>query len=177
MTLDQTVNAEIKADMSLMERVMLYIPGYRGYKKANLRREADRAVRNELANVIQGTKTDLAEIQRGLVTQPNLMLDVERIRTKVDKYETSIKKAVNGYSAFHDALKIDEKDLEALVEWDAKLIDNIQLLRQAASDLLETVDSGADAKAEIRNLERGLDDMMEAYDERDAIMKGISEEA
>ncbi|MDY5678327.1 MAG: hypothetical protein SPF21_00005, partial [Candidatus Methanomethylophilaceae archaeon] len=131
MGLNDTVKDKMKGDMSLTERIALYIPGYRGYKEKNLRREQDRAVRNELSRAIQGTKSDLAEIQRELVTKPKLMLDVERIRTKVDRYDIDIKKAVNGYSGFHDATKILEADLDRLVEWDAQLIDDIQLMRRA----------------------------------------------
>lgn len=173
MTLDETVKGEMKSELSLIERIALYIPGYRGYREKNLRREEDRAVRGELSRAIQGTKQDLATIQRELASQPELMMDLERIRTKVDKYDISIKKAVNGYSGFHAAVKILEDDLDALVRWDAKLIDDIKLLREGTADLLDSVDRGMDVKAEIRNLERGVDSMMEDYNQREAVMKGF----
>ena len=167
MGLDDTVKDKMKGDMSLTERIALYIPGYRGYKEKNLRREQDRAVRNELSRAIQGTKADLAEIQRELVTKPKLMLDIERIRTKVDRYD------IDGYSAFHDATKILEADLDRLVEWDAQLIDDIQLMRRATADLLESVDNEDDVKAEVRNLERGVDGLIEAYQKRESVMRGF----
>ncbi len=173
MTLDETVKGEMKSELSLIERIALYIPGYRGYREKNLRREEDRAVRGELSRAIQGTKQDLATIQRELASQPELMMDLERIRTKVDRYDISIKKAVNGYSGFHAAVKILEDDLDALVRWDAKLIDDIKLLREGTADLLDSVDRGMDVKAEIRNLERGVDSMMEDYNQREAVMKGF----
>ena len=170
MALNDTVKDKMKSDMSLTERIALYIPGYRGYREKNLRREQDRAVRNELSRAIQGTKADLATIQRELVSQPNLMLDVERIRTKVDRYDVDVRKAVNGYSAFHDAVKILEDDLDRLVRWDAELI---ELMRQATSDLLRSVDDADEVKAEIRNLERGIDGLIEAYLQRESVMRGF----
>ena len=173
MALNDTVKDKMKSDMSLTERIALYIPGYRGYRAKNLRREQDRAVRNELSRAIQGTKADLATIQRELVSQPNLMLDVERIRTKVDRYDVDVRKAVNGYSACHDAVKILEDDLDRLVKWDAELIDDIQLMRQATSDLLRSVDDADEVKAEIRNLERGIDGLIEAYLQRESVMRGF----
>ena len=176
MTLDETVKGEMKGELSLIERIALYIPGYRGYKERNLRREEDRAVRGELSRAIQGTKQDLATIQRELASQPELMLDLERIRTKVDRYDISIKKAVNGYSGFHDAVKVMEDDLDALVKWDARLIEDIKLLREGTADLLDSVDRGMEVKAEIRNLERGVDSMMEDYNQREAVMKGFANE-
>ena len=110
--LDTTVKSKMKSDMGLFEKIKMYIPGYKGYKEKNLRRDADRAVRQELSRTIQGAKADLAEIQRGLIDDFDLMMDIERIRTKVDKYDIDIKKAVNGYSAFHDSVKILEDDLD-----------------------------------------------------------------
>ena len=176
MTLDQTVKSEMKSEMSLTERVAMYIPIYRGYKEKNLRREEDRAVRGELSRALQGTKAELATIQRELVSQPDLMMDLERIRTKVDRYDISVKKAVNGYSGFHTAVKILEDDLDALVQWDAKLIEDIRLLREGTADLLDSIDRGMEVKAEIRNLERGVDSMMEDYNQRETIMKGFGGE-
>lgn len=176
MSIDEKVKSEMKDKMSLTERIALYIPIYRGYKEKNLRREEDRAVRNEVARSIQGTKADLSTIQRELVDQPELMMDMERIRTKIDRYDIKVRKAVNGYSGFHTAVKIDESDLDALVRWDAKLIEDILLLREATSDLLKTVDLGAEAKAEMRNLERGVDSMIEDYDQRETVMRGFATE-
>ena len=176
MGIDETVRTEMKSELSLIERIALYIPGYRGYREKNLRREEDRAVRNEVAKSLKGTKADLATIQRELASQPDLMLDIERIRTKVDRYDVSVRKAVNGYSGFHSAVKISEDDLDALVRWDAKLVEDIQLLRQGTAELLRTVDLGADAKAEIRNLERGVDSMIEDYNQRETVMKGFDEQ-
>lgn len=177
MGIDEKVRSEMKGEMSLVERIAMYIPVYRGYREKNLRREEDRAVRNEVARSIQGTKADLATIQRQLVGQPDLLLDMERVRTKVDRYDVMVRKAVNGYSAFHTAVKISEDDLDALVRWDAKLVDDIQLLRQATADLLRTVDLGAEAKAEMRNLERGVDSMIEDYNQRESVMKGFADAA
>ncbi len=176
MSLDTKVRSEMKEKMSLTEKIGLYIPIYKGYKEKNLRREEDRAVRGELSRALQGTKSDMGAIALGLVNQPQLMMDMERIRTKVDRYDIDIKKAVNGYSGFHDAIKIDETDLDALVTWDAKILEDIMALRQVTEELLQAIDDGRDARAEMRALERGLDDMMEAYNEREAIMKGFVEE-
>ena len=174
MTLDDTVKKEMKSELCATERIAMYIPIYRGYREKNLRRDEDRAVRAELSRAVQGTKADLSNIQRELVDQPKLMMDVERIRTKVDKYDIDIKKAVNGYSAFHTSVKVLEDDLDSLVKWDARLMDDIQLLKVAAEQLLQHLDGGEDVKAEVRNLERNIDDMIEAYNQREAVMKGFA---
>ncbi len=175
MTIDERIRSEIKDDMSIIERIKMYIPGYGGYRERNVARDADRAVRKEVSIAIQGTKADLATIQRELIGRPELMMDVERIRTKVDRYDVSIQKAVNGYSGFRDTVKIEEEELNALMRWDAQLIEDIRLMRQATADLLESVDEGRESKAEVRNLERGIDGLMENYNRRESVMKGFAD--
>ncbi|MBR6204842.1 MAG: hypothetical protein IKQ60_07330 [Candidatus Methanomethylophilaceae archaeon] len=163
----------MKSDMGLFEKIKMYIPGYKGYKEKNLRRDADRAVRQELSRTIQGAKADLAEIQKAVLDDFDLMMDVERIRTKVDKYDIDVKKAVNGYSAFHDSVKILEADLDKVMAWDAKILDDIQAMREATEKLLDMADEGTLVRKDLRKYERCIDDMLEDYNQREAIMKGF----
>ena len=174
--LDSVVKSKMKSDMGLFEKIKLYIPGYKGYKEKNLRRDADRAVRLELSRAIQGSKMDLGEIQKGVIDDFDLLTDVERIRTKVDRYDIDIKKAVNGYSGFHDSVKILEADLDKVMEWDAKILEDIQSLREATERILELVDEGSLQRKDLRKFERCIDDMIEAYNEREAVMKGFQTE-
>ena len=174
--LNETVTSKMKGDMGLFERIKLYIPGYKGYKEKNLRRDADRAVRAELSRAIQGSKMDLCEIQKGVLNDFDMMMDVERIRTKVDRYDVDVKKAVNGYSGFHDSVKILEKDLDRVMEWDAKILEDIHALREATENILDAVDEGTIQRKDLRKYERCVDDMIEAYNEREAIMKGFQAE-
>ncbi|MBR4226617.1 MAG: hypothetical protein IKR86_07625 [Candidatus Methanomethylophilaceae archaeon] len=174
--LDNTVKSKMKSDMGLFEKIKMYIPGYKGYKEKNLRRDADRAVRQELSRSIQGSKADLAEVQKAVIDDFDLMMDVERIRTKVDKYDIDIKKAVNGYSAFHDSVKILEADLDRVMAWDAKILDDIQAMREATEKILEMADEGSLARKDLRKYERCIDDMLEDYNQREAIMKGFQSE-
>lgn len=177
MALNDTVRTEMKGDMSLISRIAMYIPGYRGYRERNLRRDEDRAVRSELARFIDGVKSDLAEAQRELAsTNPDLMMEVERLRTKADRYHTDVKKAVNGYSGFHDSVNITAEDLDRVVQWDGRLVEDIEDLRQITRSVLDMVDEGSLSKADIRGTEKLLDRMIEDYAARDSVMKGFVEQ-
>ncbi|NLL94328.1 MAG: hypothetical protein GX224_00970 [Thermoplasmatales archaeon] len=167
----------MKDNQSLIERIALYIPIYRGYKQKNLRRDEDRAVRQEVARALEGTKIDLGTIHRAVIDDPGLMRDVDRIRAKVDRYHTSVKKAVNGYSGWHASVKIMEAELEMLIRWDAALIDGVKELREETAALLASVDAGEYAiKADLRKLEGTVDFMTEQYNQRDAVMRGFAED-
>ena len=166
----------MKKNQSLIERIGLYIPIYKGYKEKNLRREEDRAVRNEVARVLERVKLDLVTIQRATVNDLDLMRDTERIRSKADRYYIDVKKAVNGYSAFHDAVKILEAELDALIEWDAKLMDDAASLKVETEGIVRRIDSGeTNIKAPLRELEITIDKLLEDYNGRETVMRGFQE--
>ena len=176
MSLDQKVQQKMDNDRSLTERIALYVPIYRGYKQKNLRRDEDRAVRQEVARVLETVKNDLATVQRASVNDLALMRDAERIRAKADKDYIGVKKSVGGYSRFHDPVKITESDLQNLVRWDAMLIENAVLLKSQTEALIQAADSGSgDMKTMLRELEKRVDVLAEEHTARDAVMKGFKE--
>ena len=166
----------MKKNQSLVERIGLYIPIYRGYKEKNLRRDEDRAVRTEVSRVLERAKLDFATIQRATVNDLDLMRDSERIRSKIDRYYIDVKKAVNGYSAFHASVKILESELDALIEWDAKLMDDANQLKEDTALIVRQIDSGDNnLKASMRALEITIDKLIEDYNGRETVMRGFKE--
>jgi len=176
MALETTVENQMKKNRSLVEKIGLYIPIYRGYKEKNLRREEDRAIRNEVARVLERAKLDLVTVQRATVNDLDLMRDTERIRSKADRYYIDVKKAVNGYSAFHAAVKILESELDALIQWDANLIDGAIALKAETDALVKMIDAGEkNLKVPLRELEITIDKLIEDYNGRETVMRGFKE--
>jgi hypothetical protein len=166
----------MKKNQSLVERIGLYVPVYKGYKEKNLRRDEDRAIRAEVARVLERAKLDLVTVQRATVNDLDLMRDTERIRSKADRYYIDVKKAVNGYSSFHTSIKIMESELDALIEWDAKLIDDAVALKDETAALVERIDAGeTKLKAPLRELEITIDKLIGDYNGRETIMRGFAE--
>ena len=58
--LENSAEASIGKNRTLIERIQMYIPIYRGYKQKNLRRDEDRAIRDVVAKVLTAVKNDLA---------------------------------------------------------------------------------------------------------------------
>ncbi len=54
--------AEAKDQMRLSERIAAAIPGFRGYKEKELRRESDKLLRNHLSLKLSNAKSDLRTI-------------------------------------------------------------------------------------------------------------------
>ena len=174
--LENSAEASIGKNRTLIERIQMYIPLYRGYKQKNLRRDEDRAIRGVVAKVLEACKNDLANAARATVGDLDAMRDMERIRAKVDRYCIDVKKSVNGYSGVHATVKILESELDRVIEWDAHLIDDAELLKEQTEALLANIDSGQPFKGNMRTIEQAVDDLINTYRERDNIMKNLNEE-
>ena len=176
MPVDEKIESQMKKNQSLIERIGLYIPIYKGYKDKNLRRDEDRAVRTEVARVLERAKLDLVTVQRATVNNLDLMRDTERIRSKADRYYIDVKKAVNGYSAFHSSVKILESELDMLIEWDANLMEDAVALKNETAELVRMIDAGdTGLKTALRDLEISIDKLIEDYNERETVMRGFKE--
>ncbi len=175
--LERSAEESVAKNRTLVERICMYVPFYRGYKQKELRRDEDRAIREVVAKVLEACKNDLANAARATVGDLNAMRDMERIRSKVDRYCTDVKKAVNGYSGVHATFKILESELDKVIAWDAQLIDDVEMLKQQTENLLANIDNNLPIKSEMRTIEQTVDDLINTYRERDNIMKNLNEEA
>ena len=116
MDLRQTVSDH----MSGLEALAAKIPGYKGYKEKELRREADNLLRQRLANQLAEERTQAEDIASQMLTGPGLsQLDEmgkgnTRLQTLIDK----IKTAAQGYAGLFDAIKFKEDELDILYEFD-----------------------------------------------------------
>ncbi|HLN89582.1 MAG TPA: hypothetical protein VK253_05905, partial [Candidatus Binatia bacterium] len=62
MTENKDVYAQAKSQMRLSERIAAALPGFRGYKEKELRRESDKLIRNNLTLKLSKDKDDIRGI-------------------------------------------------------------------------------------------------------------------
>jgi len=175
---DDTVMEASKDNRGIFERICLWIPGYRGYKQKNIRRDVDKEIRSDVARAIEECKSVLAEIQRGVVENGDVQMakTVERVRVKTDTYLKNIESAEAGYSGIWEATKTLEDELEAVMEWDAKLLESAYDLKKLLKMTWSKVDNGSvDIKSDIREIERFLQDLDNGLGTRMKVLRGLAE--
>lgn len=175
---DDTVMEASKDNRGIFERICLWIPGYRGYKQKNIRRDVDKEIRSEVARAIEECKSVLAEIQRGVVENGDVQMakTVERVRVKTDTYLKNIESAEAGYSGIWESTKTLEDELEAVMEWDAKLLESAYDLKKLLKMTWSKVDNGSvDIKSDIREIERFLQDLDDGLGTRMKVLRGLAE--
>ena len=178
MSYGDTVTDKGISDRGLFERAAMYIPGYRGYRNKNIRREVDKEVRREVVRSLTGCKNELSNIQRNIVSSGDIdnAKECDRIKVKTDTYLKRIESAEAGYSGLWEAVKTLDAELKAVVEWDAKLLEGSADLRALTTKLLvETDDGKTDVRGDLRKIERLVDELTDGLNERMKVLKGLTE--
>ena len=110
----------VSGQMDPFKKLASYIPGFNGYVERQNRRDADKLVRDTVARRFTELWKRASNLQTDLVNAGKIEYvdDMEKaaiqLRTFIDKIST----AARGYSGLFDAVKINEKELEALYNFD-----------------------------------------------------------
>ncbi len=110
-----------------LEKLISQVPGYGGYAEKNLRREADRLLRQHVAGQFDEQRRHLSDLQLQLISsgQLDLLDDVDQAIRKVQTLTDRIRTATYGYAGFFDAVKVQEPQLDALYAFDNALLDEV----------------------------------------------------
>ncbi|MDR0798091.1 MAG: hypothetical protein LBE70_05215 [Nitrososphaerota archaeon] len=136
MSENKNVYAQAKSQMRLSERIAAALPGFKGYKEKELRRESDKLVRNHLILKLSLLKDSVRSVFQKITDQRCLavLTDMDRLTAKFDRITEKINHAIYGYSGFFDIVKIKEENLDCMITFDEKLIEYV-------NDLIVTVDA------------------------------------
>jgi hypothetical protein len=133
----------IQGDEQLLEKIMLAVPGFRGYKAKEQRREADKLIRNFLYSKLQEARNGLQDIYQaaadGKASQD--LHTIDRLTAIFDRVSEKVNHASYGYAGFFDAIKIDEDDLDRMIDFDKQLVDEAKALAQKVQDMKSEVQS------------------------------------
>ena len=124
----------VEAGLGGFEKLARKIPGYGGYKEKELRREADKLLRMQVAGKLDEQRKRLSELQNQLISQAQIEFldDLERAAMKLQLLIDRIKSASYGYAGLFDAVKVKEEQLDALYDFDNRMLD---FVGEIASDL------------------------------------------
>jgi hypothetical protein len=114
----------VEGSLGAFENLVSQIPGYRGYKDKELRREADKLLRTQVADRLDDQRRRLTELQNRLVSQAQIewLDDLERAVMKLQLLIDRIKTASYGYAGLFDAVKVKEEQLDALYSYDNQML-------------------------------------------------------
>lgn len=167
-----------KNQMHISERILAAIPGFRGYKEKELRRESDKLIRNHLSQKLAQTRANFKTIFQKVSDnrQLDLFPDMDRLSAKFDRVTERVNHASYGYSGFFDIVKIQEEALDRMTDFDNQLIDQVNSIAVEVHAFKSEVSKQKfdNAKDHLQNLTGSLETFDETLDKREEVIMGVS---
>lgn len=156
---------------------MLVLPGFRGYKLREQRREADRIVRDYAYRTLEKSCDDLTAVFQSLsdAKASELLEPMNRLTAKLDRVAEKINHASYGYSGFFDAVKIEERELDNMLAYDSQLMDLVRKFAQDTSQVKSAAAGGSleNARMSQQSLDSELSNLEQAFDQRKAVIESV----
>ncbi|GAB4245926.1 MAG: hypothetical protein Kow00129_06020 [Thermoleophilia bacterium] len=166
------VHGRIDESKNWFEKAAENIPGYRGYKQKELRREADRLQRDYVAERLELARRRIEELELALSRMGDLDLlgfvdtTARKLRTVKDRFAY----ADYGYAGLFDAVKVDEQILDRLYEFDADL----QAEARGVEELVDTLRADSPSlRSDIALLDERIEALDEYFAQREHIITGV----
>jgi hypothetical protein len=163
---------KIRGGQNFLEKIASAIPGFKGYREKERRREADRMRREHMAVRLEGAKKELDTLSANAsrVGELDAINDIETARKRLDKVAARIRYADRGYAGFFDAVKIDEAVLDRVYQFDVALLVGVEEARDAAQAAGAAAGGVGPA---LQGFIGRLDALDEALGEREQILSGV----
>lgn len=166
---------QVKDQMSGFEQLVAKIPGYKGYKEKELRREADKLLRDHIVNRLRTVKTQLDGLQQDLmgVGKFDLLDETGSAATQIQTFIDRIRTAAYGYGGLFDAVKVKEDELDRVYEFDNALVGYADRIENAISNARAGIE-GEEARAIILMVRDLAREANTTFDERQDVLRGTA---
>lgn len=167
----------VEESEKLLEKIMLIVPGFSGYKKREQRREADRIIRNFIHSKLQEARNDLQDVHAAVAKseQSKELERVDKLLAVFDRVSERVNHASYGYSGFFDAIKIEEPELDRMIAFDTQLVDGAKGLAERVKNIKTEADAErfGNLGETIRELRKTVEDFDRTFDERNEVIAGV----
>jgi hypothetical protein len=165
---------KVKSQQDPFRRLAAMIPGFGGYIERQNRRDADKLLRETVARRFDEQSERISHLQTELVGQGKIQYvdDIEQAALKLRTFIDKISTAPRGYSGLFDAVKINEKELEAIYQYDAAFFDLAEQIGRAIDNVEASLGDEAGLPAAIRNLVSLSRMAVETYNRRSEVVVG-----
>lgn len=144
------------------------LPIIGSYRAKELRREADKRLREQIARRLDSHRRKLTGLQRDLVSAGKLKMlpDLERAVGRLQLLIDSIRTAAYGYAPFFDLERVREEQLDRLMTFDRELADRVPQLQPRIDALAASARSGEGFDVALETLMTELSDLQDLFTQR-----------
>ncbi len=149
-----------------------WVPGLRVYLQREGMRDADKLIRDELVDRLDKVRKTLDKAKSRRVDQGSLKnLDkLDRATRKVEKVRDTIKFDSRGYRGIFDPEEVAENQLAALLEFDTRLFEYVDVLSGEADNVASMPDN--ELQDALYDFEEKVEDLHNTLGEREQYSTG-----
>jgi hypothetical protein len=164
----------IKGAMGGLEKFVAAVPGYKGYKEKEQRREGDKLLRDYLVRQFEEQQRKLNDQKLQLLSSGLIELvdDLDRASTRLESFIIKIRTASRGYAGLFDAIKVNEEELDALYNFDNALLEGVPRLEASISNLSSAIMAKEGVPQAIADLVALTGELNDAWAKREDVLTG-----
>jgi hypothetical protein len=165
---------KVTSQIDPFKKLLAYVPGFGGYIERQNRRDADKVLRDTVARRFEEYWSRSSNLQAELVANGMIQYvdDMEKASLSLRTFIDKISKAARGYSGAFDAVKINEKELEAIYQFDLAFFTLGDQIKSALDNVEATLGDEAGLPAAIRNLTSLARLAVETFERRSEVVTG-----
>jgi hypothetical protein len=167
-------NQLVTGSQDLFKKLAGYIPGFGGYVERQNRRAADKLLRETVARRYEELYSRASALQADLVSAGMISQvdDMEKAVIKIRTFIDKIAMAAYGASGLFDAVKINEKELAQLYEFDSAFFDLADQTGRALDNVEASLGDEQALPAAIRNLTTLARQAVTTFERRSEVFTG-----
>lgn len=165
---------KVTSQQDPFKKLASFIPGFSGYIERQNRRDADKILRDTVARRFEDQWRRASQLQSDMVSNGQIAFvdEMEKAAIKLRTFIDKISTAPRGYSGLFDAVKINEKELESIYQFDAAFFDLAEQVGRALDNVEASLGDAAGLPAAIRNVTTLARQAVETYNRRSEAVTG-----
>jgi hypothetical protein len=170
------IRDRVEEDRGILKKIQTYIPGFRGYRRREDIRDADRMLRAQLADKLGIQRRGLEEC-RAILAQniaPKELELVGGLISQFKKVEGQVAHAETGYSGIAADIQIKEEELDRLYEFDASMLDHVASIAMSVDSLKGSLMAADEANTfkELMNIKARITAFEDTFKRRIRVIEG-----
>ena len=161
----------VTGESDFIKKILSKLPGFKGYVEREDRRNADKLLRESIAERFESIWQRISALQKEAINLGELekIDDLENSAIKIRQFIDRVKNASYGYAGFFDVIKVETEELDAVYEYDVQLFE----LEDKISRAVDNVESsfGTDGlPAAIRHLSTLSQNCLDVFNQRKEVI-------
>ncbi len=160
-----------------LEKLLGKIPGYKGYKEKEMRRESDKLLREMIVTQMTVQRQRMDDLQKQLISGGRFeyLDEMGNAVTKLQQFIDRVRTATYGYSGLFDATRVREEELDRLYDFDNQLLGYSERLATALSNMETSIPSGEGLADAVRQVLSICAEANQTFDQREQVVLGPTE--